>query len=57
MDFLVSLLTEDPGGSPPDINAKTNEGNTALHLAVQVSGFSDLQHVDTNDGMGRVFYE
>ena len=41
VDFLVSLLTEGPGGSPPDVNARTDEGNTPLHLAVQVSGFSE----------------
>ena len=32
-DFLVSLLTE----GEVDVNSKTGEGNTALHLAVKVS--------------------
>ena len=32
-DFLVSLLTE----GEVDVNSKTEEGNTALHLAAKVS--------------------
>ena len=35
-DFLVSLLTE----GEVDVNSKTEEGNTALHLAVKVSTHS-----------------
>ena len=35
LDFLVSLLTDRD--KPVDVNAKTEEGNTALHLAVKVS--------------------
>ena len=35
LDFLVSLLTDRD--RPVEVNAKTEEGNTALHLAVKVS--------------------